>query len=100
MRIGWRLSVAATLAVLFFLSNSVFAHGGGLDASGCHFKRSTGEYHCHRGHVAPPPPASHSNGKGSSNLAYLATPSVDSTCYTGPRGGRYRIVNGRKRYGC
>lgn len=29
----------------------------------------------------------------------LAT-STSSTCYTGPRGGRYRIVNGRKRYGC
>lgn len=26
--------------------------------------------------------------------------STSSTCYTGPRGGRYRIVNGRKRYDC
>lgn len=25
------------------------AHGGGLDANGCHFNRRTGEYHCHRG---------------------------------------------------
>lgn len=24
----------------------------------------------------------------------------DSECYTGPRGGRYRIVHGHKRYGC
>jgi hypothetical protein len=24
----------------------------------------------------------------------------DSACYTGPRGGRYRVVNGRKRYDC
>ncbi len=24
----------------------------------------------------------------------------DPTCHTGPRGGRYRIVNGHKRYGC
>lgn len=23
-----------------------------------------------------------------------------STCFTGPRGGRYRMVNGHKRYGC
>lgn len=26
----------------------LFAHGGGLDASGCHMNRKTGEYHCHR----------------------------------------------------
>jgi hypothetical protein len=25
------------------------AHGGGLDANGCHTNRKTGEYHCHRG---------------------------------------------------
>jgi hypothetical protein len=25
------------------------AHGGGLDAQGCHMNRSTGVYHCHRG---------------------------------------------------
>ena len=24
------------------------AHGGGLDASGCHTNHRTGEYHCHR----------------------------------------------------
>ena len=27
-------------------------------------------------------------------------PDSDKTCHTGPRGGRYRIVNGHKRYGC
>ena len=25
-----------------------FSHGGGLDKSGCHNNRSTGNYHCHR----------------------------------------------------
>jgi hypothetical protein len=24
----------------------------------------------------------------------------DANCYTGPRGGRYRMVNGHKRYDC
>lgn len=24
------------------------AHGGGLDANGCHTNRKTGDYHCHR----------------------------------------------------
>lgn len=26
----------------------VVAHGGGLNACGCHFNRKTGECHCHR----------------------------------------------------
>lgn len=29
------------------------AHPGGLDASGCHNNRKTGEYHCHLGGSAP-----------------------------------------------
>lgn len=27
----------------------VMAHGGGLNAQGCHNNRKTGDYHCHRG---------------------------------------------------
>lgn len=27
-------------------------------------------------------------------------PAVSTTCYTGPRGGRYQLVNGHKQYGC
>jgi hypothetical protein len=29
------------------------AHPGGLNASGCHNNRKTGEYHCHRAGSAP-----------------------------------------------
>ncbi|WP_460989387.1 excalibur calcium-binding domain-containing protein [Sphingobium sp. TomTYG45] len=29
------------------------AHSGGLNAEGCHNNRKTGDYHCHRGPVAP-----------------------------------------------
>lgn len=28
------------------------AHGGGLNAQGCHNNRKTGDYHCHRGSKA------------------------------------------------
>ena len=31
---------------------SVTAHGGGLDANGCHNDRQRGGYHCHRGPLA------------------------------------------------
>jgi endonuclease YncB( thermonuclease family) len=30
----------------------------------------------------------------------LETEAVEGECLTGPKGGRYRMVNGRKRYGC
>jgi hypothetical protein len=29
-----------------------YAHGGGLDAYGCHHNRKAGGYHCHRGPLA------------------------------------------------
>ncbi|MFN4154512.1 MAG: excalibur calcium-binding domain-containing protein [Paracoccaceae bacterium] len=39
----------AIIAVLFtFCADAAFAHSGGLNASGCHNNRKTGDYHCHR----------------------------------------------------
>ena len=37
------------------LAGPVAAHGGGLDANGCHHDRKRGGYHCHRGASARPP---------------------------------------------
>lgn len=34
---------------------SALAHGGGLNAEGCHNNRKTGDYHCHRAPKEPPP---------------------------------------------
>jgi hypothetical protein len=31
------------------------AHGGGLNADGCHNNRKTGDYHCHGTRAVPPP---------------------------------------------
>ena len=31
------------------------AHGGGLNAAGCHNNRKTGDYHCHGGKSSPSP---------------------------------------------
>lgn len=36
----------ATLALLW--AGAASAHGGGLNAEGCHTNRKTGDYHCHR----------------------------------------------------
>jgi hypothetical protein len=42
------LMVATCLAWLSTASSPASAHGGGLNADGCHTNRKTGEYHCHR----------------------------------------------------
>ncbi|HZW12151.1 MAG TPA: thermonuclease family protein [Noviherbaspirillum sp.] len=42
---------------------------------------------------SPTPPWDFRHGK-------VPPKSGESTCYTGPRGGRYHLANGRKQYGC
>jgi hypothetical protein len=47
----------AALAMACALAwSGVAAHGGGLNAEGCHNNRKTGDYHCHRA-AAPAPKA-------------------------------------------
>lgn len=41
-----RLSI---LAICLTLPDAALAHGGGLNAEGCHTNRRTGDYHCHGG---------------------------------------------------
>ena len=36
------------------LPSIAIAHGGGLNAEGCHNNRRTGDYHCHRSGYSPP----------------------------------------------
>lgn len=36
-------------SLLVFGPRYLYAHPGGLDSSGCHHNRKTGDYHCHRG---------------------------------------------------
>lgn len=91
------VTVITAFLATYGVSCSVAAHGGGLDGKGCHTKRSTGEYHCHR---SPATPSSASLVPNKDLRSGPATSLPDDTCYTGPRGGRYRIVNGKKRYGC
>jgi hypothetical protein len=43
------------LLLLFLLPGGTLAHGGGLNAEGCHNNRKTGDYHCHRGPAVPAP---------------------------------------------
>ena len=43
------LLVAVLIALPSFYPSATLAHGGGLNAEGCHNNRKTGDYHCHRG---------------------------------------------------
>ena len=66
-----RALVAAVLLVSS--TEAAIAHPGGLDASGCHNNRKTGEYHCHRGGHAKrrgPSQAPRSSLMGSSAAYY------------------------------
>jgi hypothetical protein len=48
-----KLVVGLWASILFLAApQSMFAHGGGLDAYGCHHSGKLGGYHCHRGQFA------------------------------------------------
>lgn len=49
------LVAASAILVAIVSGNPVQAHGGGLNAEGCHNNRKTGDYHCHRGAPAKRP---------------------------------------------
>lgn len=95
---GWLLSAVSLSAV---------AHGGGLNAEGCHNNRKTGDYHCHRAPAvlapqAPPPASLQFNTSQPPVLQQAETPTrpATPTCFVGPRGGTYTITSsGRKNYG-
>lgn len=62
-----------SLLAIFSIALPVSGHGGGLDANGCHFKRSTGEYHCHRGGGQPAPSAVNFDKQGATSPNYLVS---------------------------
>ena len=51
---------AVLFGALVVLSEAASAHGGGLNAEGCHHDRKNGGYHCHRA-AAPRPSANNFN---------------------------------------
>jgi hypothetical protein len=54
---GARTLFVLTIAGAAWTSGA-YAHGGGLNAEGCHNNRKTGDYHCHRAPAASRPQAS------------------------------------------
>ena len=103
------------MAVGLLAASQAWAHGGGLNAQGCHNNRKTGDYHCHRPQQSIAPMPSHllAEERGSAHKMQktsakpqprqrLTDDVSGPTCYTGPRGGTYTLTSsGNKNYsGC
>lgn len=59
-------SLLLFMAIFSFSASTTFAHSGRTDASGCHTKSSTGEYHCHNGYSSD----SYSDNSSATNYDY------------------------------
>jgi hypothetical protein len=114
-----RTSIAfAALAVLILKSSPAEAHGGGLDADGCHTNHKTGDHHCHGGgrnqgsyrqnYRAPQAPNTdmgHSpevNSKTSVDFTCVGAPfqdPTDSSYVYCPVSGGYGIIKGGSKTG-
>lgn len=95
-----RLALLAPLVVALLWPATVAAHGGGLNADGCHTNRKTGDYHCHRAQAVQRP-AQVEAAPAQAASSVMRSPAAP-TCYTGPRGGTYTLTkSGKKNYnGC
>ena len=93
--------IAAVAVMSALLWSSAMAHGGGLNADGCHTNRKTGDYHCHRAPARAEPKRAAAEAASPEPAASTPVPSpARPTCYTGPRGGTYTITkSGKKNYG-
>lgn len=68
------------------------AHGGGLNAEGCHNNRKTGDYHCHRGSGRSSPAARSTSSSRRSTGAY-------ANCTAARAAGASNIRRGEPGYG-
>lgn len=103
-----RLLAAINLLVLPL---AAFAHGGGLNADGCHTNRKTGDYHCHRAQparatesVAPTalfaaPSSSQSTTPSRSNAAAATRTTAYRNCTEARNAGAAPVKRGDPGYG-
>lgn len=86
------LTLLASLIVFagFGTASPVHAHGGGLNAEGCHNDRKNGGYHCHR--AAAPPAQTLFNEPASSGGAF-------ANCDAARRAGAAPVRIGDPGYG-
>jgi hypothetical protein len=75
------------------------AHGGGLNAEGCHNNRKTGDYHCHRGSSSGS--TSRSRPSGPAKVLSKATRSggAYANCTAARAAGAAPVMRGEPGYG-
>ena len=81
----WPMLIASAALVLAPIE--ALAHGGGLDANGCHTNKKTGDYHCHGG-GAPSSGGSSTgsgSGSGSKGTMYIAPATAPSPRRSQPK---------------
>ena len=66
----WPMPIASAAFGLAPLE--ALTHGGGLDASGCHTNKKTGDYYCHGGAAPSSGGGSTGSGSGSKGTMYIA----------------------------
>jgi hypothetical protein len=94
---------AAAFGVLVLGNGAAAAHGGGLNAEGCHNDRKNGGYHCHRSskprtNPDPPPRA----GQPASRNAFSAddrVPTAYRNCAAARAAGAAPVRRGDAGYG-
>lgn len=93
----WSLFVLVAL-IASSAPTELAAHTGGLDASGCHTNRKTGDYHCHRS-----PSTSVGRNDSSNNAARTAVSRPDSrtfkNCAEARAAGAAPVRRGEPGYG-
>jgi hypothetical protein len=82
------------------LTPSAWAHGGGLNAEGCHIKRSTGDYHCHGSKKALPNSFGNMGGEAAKNTNSQRIPTRPfANCTAARTAGAAPIRRGEPGYG-
>ena len=93
MKLSTSMLAGALVATATFSFPTVTsAHGGGLDASGCHTNRRTGDYHCHR-ETAPRPPPVYTPQRTTGGAVYYAN------CAAARAAGAAPVMRGQPGYG-
>lgn len=85
----------AVFAAFFTVPSPALAHGGGLDANGCHTNRKTGDYHCHRGGSGASQPSSFP----SSSRGVRGGPTYYANCAAARAAGAAPVRRGQPGYG-
>tara|TARA_R110001606_G_scaffold99297_1_gene219118 strand:+ start:311 stop:646 length:336 start_codon:yes stop_codon:yes gene_type:complete len=81
---------------------AAFAHGGGLNAEGCHTNRKTGEYHCHRASAPDPARTSPRPAKPPASTSLLGARTVTGAyrnCTEARAAGAAPVRRGEPGYG-